>query len=368
MRAEYSDWSGLMINLKVKLSDRSYPIHIGNGAFEAALAEFEKARAASKKLFCVADAAVAAKHKTKLAALSKTAEIFEINGGESSKSLANVEKLCSILAEKNIDRKSCLIALGGGVIGDLTGFVASVYMRGIDFYQLPTTLLAMVDSSVGGKTGVNIPEGKNLVGSFHQPRAVFADTRFLNTLPRREFAAGMAEVIKCAVLGDRALFSMLERESLSCKHSKLPEAIRRCCRLKAEIVSADERETSKSGGRALLNFGHTFGHAIEKCAGYGNYLHGEAVGIGMLMASRLADKLAGAESGNFDRIKSVLRKCGLPVKLSKLEAADMLEAMYRDKKTLAGKLKFVLADKIGESRTEHVDSSDVLSVLEDFLR
>ncbi len=355
-----------MVNLKVKLSDRSYPIFIGEGSFETALAKFEKDRAASKKLFCVVDSSVAGKHKSKIRRISGIAEIFEIDGGEGTKILANVGRLCSALAESNMDRRSCLIALGGGVVGDLAGFVASVYMRGIDFYQIPTTLLAMVDSSVGGKTGVNIPEGKNLVGSFHQPRAVFSDVRFLKTLPRREFAAGMAEVVKCAVLGDGDLFSVLERVDLSCDHPELPGIIRRCCRLKAKIVSEDERETSSDGGRALLNFGHTFGHAIEKCAGYGVYLHGEAVGIGMLLASRLADKLAGRESGIFCRIKSVLERYGLPVKIPGLRASGMLEAMSRDKKVVSGKMKFVLPDRIGKSRTEYVDSSDILDVLKNF--
>ncbi len=352
------------------MADRTYPIRIGEGAFELAIAELKKISKLGRKVFCIADKSVVLAHESKIQILKDYAEIIEIEGGEKSKSLSMVGELCSILAQKNADRKSCLLALGGGVIGDLTGFVASAYMRGIDFYQMPTTLLAMVDSSVGGKTGVNIPEGKNLVGAFYQPCAVFADTSFLKTLPAREFAAGMAEVIKCGVLGDKKLFELLEKNKLTPRHSNLAEAIKRSCALKAKIVAADERETARDGGRALLNFGHTFGHAIEKCAGFGSYLHGEAVALGMLMAAILAEKLSKKSgTGELARIKKLVKKYALPTKLSgEFNAIDMLESMKRDKKASSGNLKFVIADVIGKSRTAIVDSEKVLQVLNEFLK
>src|SRR5690606_17551335 len=190
-----------------------------------------------------------------------------------------------------LDRTSALMAVGGGVIGDLAGFAAASYLRGIEFLQVPTTLLAMVDSSVGGKTGITLKAGKTLVGAFHQPQAVFIGTDVLATLPPREFAAGMAEVIKYGLLGDAALLAELEREPLTVGDGRLAGVIRRCCEIKAGIVAADERETAKDGGRALLNLGHTFGHAVEQVAGYGAYLHGEAVAVGLCAAARLSQKL-----------------------------------------------------------------------------
>src|SRR6185295_4410937 len=193
--------------------------------------------------------------------------------------------------EAKLDRGGVLFAVGGGVIGDLGGFAAAAWLRGIEYYQVPTTLLAMVDSSVGGKTGINLASGKNLVGAFHQPRAVFISTGLLSTLPPREFAAGMAEVIKYGLLGDAPLFAQLEEAPLTIANARLAAVVRQCCALKARIVEADERETAKEGGRALLNLGHTFGHAIENVAGYGEYLHGEAVAIGLCAAARLSQKL-----------------------------------------------------------------------------
>lgn len=359
-----------MTSLKVSLGERSYPVKIGAGAFECALKELAKLSALKRKIVCVADKKVLELHKAKARALAKYADIIPVEGGEKSKCFSKLGELCSLFAQKKIDRKSCVIALGGGVVGDLAGFAAAVYMRGVDFYQIPTTLLAMVDSSVGGKTGINIAEGKNLVGAFHQPRGVFADTDFLKTLPKREFAAGMAEVVKCAVLGDEKLFDKLEKleRPLSHKDALLAEAIKRSCALKAKVVAADERETSAEGGRALLNLGHTFGHAIENCAGYGKFLHGEAVSIGMVMAALLSHKLGVLDAEDCLRIERVLRVCGLPVCVCGIPVDSQIEAMGRDKKAFSGNLRFVIINKIGEARTAAVEKSLAEETLKEFCR
>ena len=375
-----------MTELNVELGSRSYPIFVGGGAFELALAKMAELRSGKKKVFCIADAAVLKAHAEKLAEISKYAELFEIAGGEGSKSFPMLAEICSKLARHNADRKSAVFAFGGGVVGDLAGFVSAVYMRGIEFYQIPTTLLAMVDSSVGGKTGINIPEGKNLVGAFHQPHGVFSDTEFLETLPVREFAAGMAEVVKCAVLGDKRFFEQLEKESkpLGPKHPYLAEAILKSCGLKAKVVAQDEFETSKNGGRALLNLGHTFGHAVENCAGYGNFLHGEAVAIGMAFAARLSKKLGKISDVEVGRIETMLKLCGLPVEvkasvfaenksapgnIQREESAEkLMRAMMRDKKTQLGVLRFVGVNAIGETETEEVPQDTVKSMVSEFLK
>jgi 3-dehydroquinate synthase len=253
-----------------------------------------------------------------------------------------------------------LFAVGGGVIGDLGGFAAATYLRGIDFYQIPTTLLAMVDSSVGGKTGINITAGKNLVGAFHQPRGVFISTDLLATLPAREFAAGMAEIIKYGILGDAELFKHLEATPLTASDARLADVIRRCCALKARIVEADERETAKDGGRALLNLGHTFGHAIENVAGYGVYLHGEAVAIGLCAAARLSQKLGYVQPTEVTRVERVVAAHGLPIRLrAPIAYADLHAAMTRDKKVRAGGLRFVVISQLGTAATK----SDVAPAL-----
>ena len=208
-----------------------------------------------------------------------------------------------------------LFAVGGGVVGDLAGFAAATYLRGIDYYQVPTTLLAMVDSSVGGKTGVNLKAGKNLAGAFHQPRRVFIATGFLGTLPAREFAAGTAEVIKSALLADRPLFEALENAPLAAGDRRLPPTIRRCCAIKARLVEADERERADEGGRALLNLGHTFAHAVEQVAGYGSYLHGEAVAVGLCAAARLSSRLGMIGAADAARVESAVSAHGLPTRL-----------------------------------------------------
>ncbi|HRJ48461.1 MAG TPA: 3-dehydroquinate synthase family protein, partial [Opitutaceae bacterium] len=234
------------------------------------------------------------------------APMLAVEAGENAKSITTLGRVLEFLAEQRLDRGGVLFAVGGGVIGDLGGFAAASYLRGIGFYQVPTTLLAMVDSSVGGKTGINLDAGKNLAGAFHQPRGVFIATDLLRTLPAREFAAGMAEVIKYGLLGDAELFAQLERRLLTVDSPGLAEVIRRCCALKARIVEADERELAQEGGRALLNLGHTFGHAIEQVAGYGTYLHGEAVAIGLNAAAQLSVKLGALPPADAPRIEAVL--------------------------------------------------------------
>jgi 3-dehydroquinate synthetase len=228
-----------------------------------------------------------------------------------------------------------------------------VYLRGIDFVQVPTTLLSMVDSSVGGKTGLNLAAGKNLVGAFHQPKVVFVATEMLATLPVREFAAGMAEVIKTGLLGDAELFARLERSPLTVDSPDLAGVVRRCCELKARIVEADERELAQEGGRALLNLGHTFGHAIEQVTGYGGYLHGEAVAVGLCAAARLSVKLGMIGAGDATRVEAVVAAHGLPTRLREpLLLADLVDAMARDKKVRAGGLRFVVLNRLGEAATQ----------------
>lgn len=356
--------SGLnnMAELNVKLKDRTYPIHIGAGMFEKLLSDISENLAGFSKYACVVDSTVAQKYREHLDSLTSLGvESLSINGGESAKCFSNFEKLCNWFAEIGLDRKSCVIAIGGGVIGDLTGFSAASYMRGISLIQVPTTLLSMVDSSVGGKTGINISAGKNLVGAFHQPNAVYADTDFLFTLPAREFSAGMAEVVKCGVLGDEKLFNALEAFDGNFNASSvcLPDAIYSSCALKAKIVAEDEHETAKEGGRALLNLGHTLGHAIEKTAGYGAYLHGEAVAIGMVFAAYLSERFATLQSADSVRVKILLERCGLPTQMPVSADADaILNAMKSDKKTLSGTLRFVLMNGIGNAYTQAVDDTD----------
>ncbi len=360
-----------METLIVKLAGREYPIVVGDGAFNKALETFRELAKSGSSVFCIADKVVLKKHTEKAEALKEVAKIIEVDGGEKTKSIRKFGQLCSQLAELKADRKSAVVALGGGVVGDLTGFVAASYMRGVDFYQIPTTLLAMVDSSVGGKTGVNIPEGKNLVGAFHQPKGVFTDISFLKTLPSRQFAAGMAEVIKCAVLGDVEFFGRLAsmKKKMKFNSPELIDAIISSCSLKADVVAADELETASSGGRALLNLGHTFGHAIEHNAGYGKYLHGEAVAIGMVMASVLSRGLGLCGDSEISDIVKLLKFANLPVSLkNKMSADEFIDAMSRDKKATSGGLRFVLIESIGKSLTQKVDEDVVRRAIDDFYK
>jgi 3-dehydroquinate synthase len=288
--------------------------------------------------------------KTSLEAAGFRVGLVSVPAGEQSKKLKVVAHCYDQLAKLALDRKSFVVALGGGVVGDLAGFVAATYLRGIDFVQVPTTLLAQVDSSVGGKVGVNLSAGKNLVGAFYQPRFVLCDLDTLKTLPQREFRAGLAEVIKYGIIHDAAFFSRLERgmENLLCKDPAFTASVvARCCAIKAGVVSADETE---SGLRAILNFGHTIGHALEAISHYGKYLHGEAISIGQVAAARISSRLNGLPQDQASRIKSLFIRCGLPttVNLNSAQIEKALNAMKLDKKARDGKVGFVLASKIGK--------------------
>ena len=401
--------------LQVDLGERSYPIHIGNLGISqpAKFAELLNPMIAGQQVAVVTNETIAPLYLDKvLSALGqRQVDVYQLQDGEAYKNLASFEAITTFLLEARHNRTTCLIALGGGVVGDLCGFVAATFQRGVDFIQIPTTLLAQVDSSVGGKTAVNHPAGKNMIGAFYQPKAVVADTTVLTTLPPREYAAGLAEVVKYGVIDDVDFFHWLEEktavnhpagknmigafyqpkavvadttvlttlppreyaaglaevvkygviddvdffhwleESVAALHSRSEEALQqvifRSCASKAKVVIEDERE---SGRRAILNFGHTFGHAIEKLAGYGEWLHGEAVAIGMVMAAELSVRHCGFPQSDALRLRALLKALGLPVTLGdhRLETEAMIEAMGLDKKVNDGQLRFVLARQLGD--------------------
>jgi 3-dehydroquinate synthase len=339
--------------LNVTLGERTYPITFGADLSDAVRATVAEQAGRGRKIAVVTDRQVASVQAGALRGMFGDAPVHVTPAGEETKSLAQLGTTLDFLAAQQLNRTSALFAFGGGVIGDLAGFAAAAYLRGIDYYQVPTTLLAMVDSSVGGKTGINIAAGKNLVGAFHQPRGVFISTGLLATLPPREFAAGMAEVIKYGLLGDAALLAELEKTPLTANSASLAGVIRRCCALKARIVEGDERETAKVGGRALLNLGHTFGHAIENAAGYGEYLHGEAVAIGLCAATRLSEKLGHLVTADVARVERIVAAHALPVRLrAPLGYAALQAAMTRDKKVHAGGLRFVVLKTPGLAVTQ----------------
>ncbi len=346
------------ISLKVVLpavrGSTSYPIAIGPGALDLLPRTLERIGRPSR-VHVVSDARVWAaagkRFSSVLAATGIPRGRTLIPAGERSKAARVLERIWRDLIRSGCDRRAAVIAFGGGVVGDLAGFAAASALRGIDFIQVPTTLLAMVDSSVGGKTGINLPEGKNLVGAFHQPRAVLADLDLLRTLPDRELRAGFAEVIKTAAIADPRLFRLLEeRRSALLERSQdgLARVISASCRIKAEVVRRDERE---SGLRMVLNFGHTLAHAIEAVRGYGKLLHGEAVAIGMAFAGELGEVLGVTERGIAARLRDLIASYGLPVSLAgRIPARSLLRAMERDKKRGPRGLRWVLLSRIG--RTE----------------
>jgi 3-dehydroquinate synthase len=339
-------------SLTVNLSERSYGIRFAADLSVELRQELVALREAGRMVVVVTDTQVAAKQAGLLTAVFGNAARCVVEAGEGAKSLPVFGRVLDFLAAQKVDRGGVVFAVGGGVIGDLTGFAAASYLRGVDFFQVPTTLLAMVDSSVGGKTGINLDAGKNLAGAFHQPRGVFVATSLLRTLPAREFAAGMAEVIKYGLLGDAALFARLAQAPLRVDSEDLPAVIRRCCAIKAKIVEADERETAKAGGRALLNLGHTFGHAIERVSGYGVYLHGEAVAVGLVAAAHLSQQLGYIGTAEVAQIKAALTAHALPVHLREaLPLEDLVAAMMRDKKVRAGLPRFVVMQRLGEAIT-----------------
>jgi 3-dehydroquinate synthase len=336
--------------LNVNLGERSYSIQFAQDLTPEVRSLVGELKASLRRIAVITDRNVATVQAATLEKLFGDAPTLIVPSGEESKSLSELGRALDFLAAQGLDRSGAVFAVGGGVVGDLAGFAAAAYLRGVDYYQVPTTLLSMVDSSVGGKTGINLKAGKNLAGAFHQPRGVFNATGFLKLLPPREFAAGMAEVIKTALLGDRLLFEDLERAPLTASDLRLAWTVRVCCGIKAKLVEADERELARSGGRALLNLGHTFGHAIEQVTGYGAYLHGEAVAVGLCAAARLSRRVGLVGNTEVGRIESVLAAHALPTRLrAPLAIDDLMAAMARDKKVRAGSLRFVLLKSLGEA-------------------
>ncbi|MEE9542388.1 MAG: 3-dehydroquinate synthase [Thermodesulfobacteriota bacterium] len=289
--------------------------------------------------------------------------VIEIPDGEEFKNLEEASKVYDRLIDEKFERTSPIVALGGGVVGDLAGFVAATYLRGVPFVQMPTTLLAQVDSSVGGKTGVNHAKGKNLIGAFYQPRIVLIDPDALATLDEREVSTGLAEVVKHGVIRDADFFEFLEvnSEKILNQEAEIEEAISRSCEIKAEVVSEDEKE---AGVRAILNFGHTFGHAVEVAAGYNVHRHGEAVGMGMVMAAGFSAELGFCSPKLEERIRNILSSLGLPTDAPDLKADDMIEAMYLDKKVQSGRIRFVLLKEIGEVVIKEADEDVLRKYLE----
>ena len=294
---------------------------------------------------------------------SKELSVVTVPDGEQYKNMKTIEDILEHCFKEKLNRNSLLIAFGGGVIGDMTGFAASIYQRGIDFIQIPTTLLSQVDASVGGKTGVNNRFGKNLIGAFHQPIAVYIDPNFLTTLPKREFAAGVAEIIKMAVTFNKEFFQWLEENDLNCKDN-IKTAIAKSVETKAWVVSQDEKE---KGLRAALNYGHTFGHVIENETNYNTYLHGEAVGIGMVMANALACKIGYMGEDEALRVKNLLEKYDIPTDYKIKDVKDFYEHFFLDKKSLDNKIKFIIPKGLGDCEiTDKISKDDVIEVLKGF--
>ncbi|WP_024787819.1 MULTISPECIES: 3-dehydroquinate synthase [unclassified Lebetimonas] len=315
----------------------------------------------NEKTAVITNPTVAGYHLNYLLNHLKTDElkIITLPDGEEYKNFESIEYALERLFDAKYDRNSVIIAFGGGVIGDMSGFAASIFLRGIKFIQIPTTLLAMVDSSVGGKTGINTKFGKNLIGSFYQPEAVYIDTHFLTTLPKREFAAGMAEVIKMAVMFDKEFFKNLENDKLS-----IEEIIKRSVEIKADVVNEDEKE---KGIRSVLNYGHTFGHVIENLTNYKTYLHGEAVAIGMIMANELSIELGYLTTEENERIKNLLKKYDLPTSFKIKDEEEFYEHFFADKKTMNNKIKFIIPELIGKYKIiENIDKETVLNILRKF--
>ena len=340
-----------MRTLTVALGERSYPIHVGDGLLRRAGELLGPV--ATRRVIIVTNPVVAKHHadvlRTALAAVGIETELILIPDGEAHKDWTTLYGIHTRLLELKAERSTVLIALGGGVIGDVAGFAAATYQRGMPLVQVPTTLLAQVDSAVGGKTAVNHPLGKNMIGAFYQPLAVISDIAALSTLPDREYRAGIAEVIKYGAIRDLGLFEWLEVniERLCDRDAEaVTHAVIESCRIKAEIVAADERET---GDRVLLNFGHTFGHAIEAATGYGTWLHGEAVAAGMILASRLSTIAVGLEIDAVQRLRALVERAGLPTDAPSLDLGAWLEQMSRDKKVERGALRFVLLESLGRA-------------------
>ncbi len=341
------------LELSVAMGERSYPIVIGSGLLENAENFFPEA-ARNRPLAVICDTNTGALFLERLRKGLKAVKVtvITIPAGEKSKSLATIETVCTQLLKAGHERDSVVIALGGGVVGDIAGFVAASYQRGVDFIQIPSTLLAQVDSSVGGKTGINLPLGKNMVGAFHQPIAVISDLKTLDTLPKREISSGLAEIIKHALLDSPESFTWLEKnikQLMMLEPKTLRHAIRHSCGIKARIVAEDEKE--RSGKRALLNLGHTFAHAFETISGYQHWLHGEAVGCGLLMAARLSAEVENFATEDVARIESLLTAAHLPTSIPEHWQEDqILQLMTHDKKAKKNRPRFVLMKTIGNAR------------------
>ncbi|MDH5209316.1 MAG: 3-dehydroquinate synthase [Burkholderiaceae bacterium] len=339
-----------MRSLSVGLGDRTYSIHIGSGLLDR-VAEFVAPLAPTSVLVVtneIVGPLYGRRLVTALETLTRTSMI-ELPDGEHTKRWDSVAAVLDVLVARGADRKSLVVALGGGVIGDLAGFAASIYMRGIRFVQVPTTLLAQVDSSVGGKTGINHPSGKNLIGTFHQPSVVVADTDTLQSLPSRELAAGLAEILKHGLLADAAYFEQVVGDLALLRGrdpAALAQAIERSCEIKAAVVGRDERE---SGERALLNLGHTFGHAIEALSGYGEWLHGEAVGCGMVIAADLSRRVGLLDDRAVRSVEHAVALAGLPPRIEGLGADAAISSMRGDKKAEAGAVRYILLERIGRA-------------------
>jgi len=352
--------------VQVPLGNRTYVIKVGGGLLSRLGTECAQLKL-GQRCAVITDSNVG-KKLAKAALKSLSASGFQpvlitVPAGEKSKRLAVVEKCYDQLAARRLERKSFIVALGGGVVGDLAGFVAATYLRGIPFVQVPTTLLAQVDSSVGGKTGVNLKAGKNLAGAFCQPQIVLCDLDTLRTLPKREYISGLAEVIKYGIIYDAILFAQIERnlpKLLQRDAATLRTVVARCCEIKADVVGQDETE---SGLRAILNFGHTIGHAIENSSGYGKFLHGEAIAIGQVAAAKLSHQILGLPSGDVERIKKLFVHAGLPVKvnLNSVRRKKLFAAMRLDKKVSRGEIKFVLAEKIGRVKFDCQVATEAIS-------
>ncbi len=358
-----------MKTVHVSLAQRSYDIHIGARTLDL-LPQLAALKHASS-IVLVTNLTVQALYGeaviTQLQALGKSLIAVVLPDGEAYKTSAQLDTIYTAMLQARCDRKAVIVALGGGVVGDVAGYAAATYMRGIAFVQVPTTLLAQVDSSVGGKTAVNHPLGKNMIGAFYQPQAVLADSAVLKTLPPREVAAGLAEVIKYGCIVDSAFFDWLENNivALSALDSvAIAHAVQRSCELKAEVVAQDETESSDKNIRALLNFGHTFGHAFESVLGYGTWLHGEAVGYGMICAAALSQTLGLISTAQVQRISALIAAAKLPTQWPVQVSADAaIAAMMIDKKTEHSMLKFIVLDAIGQSHVQAVDEALVRRVI-----
>ena len=352
-----------MQTLSVDLGDRSYPIHIGADLLSRA--DLLVPHLAQKRAVIVTNTTVAPLYLARLTATLQSAgiEVFPVvlPDGEAYKTWETLNLIFDALLTQRAERKTTLIALGGGVIGDMTGFAAASYQRGVPFIQIPTTLLSQVDSSVGGKTGINHPLGKNMIGAFYQPKVVLADTATLKTLPARELSAGLAEVIKYGLIWDADFLGWLEANMEKLRaldETAIAHAIYRSCEIKAQVVAQDERE---GGIRAILNLGHTFGHAIETGMGYGNWLHGEAVGAGMVMAAQTSQRLGWLSEADVARTRALIRAAGLPDVAPDLGVDTWLDYMGHDKKVESGKMRFVLLKKLGEAVITADVPTDVLT-------